>query len=108
MTRPVSLGLLLAAAVPWAVVLAVAGCWLITMVDVATTARGRTLSAAAGIACLSAGSLVFSACVLDRLFPRASRVVVWGTEVPLCLALFASLVVVIGSAVGVFSEGASS
>lgn len=88
--RSVSLGLLTALALPWAASLVVGGLWvLLTGGDWLGLSPIQRLSA--GIAGVAAGSLVFSFCVADRLFPGASRGVVWAAEVLTCLTMLAGL-----------------
>lgn len=44
-----------------------------------------------GLTAVAAGLLVFMCLVADRLFPRASRRVVWWGEIAMCVVLFAGL-----------------
>ncbi|MFI4898289.1 MAG: hypothetical protein ACIARR_10740 [Phycisphaerales bacterium JB059] len=88
--RSVSLGLVASLALPWAGALVVAGLWVLisggTWLGLSPTQR-----VAAGVSGVAAGSLVFTFCVADRLFPGASRGVVWAAEVFTCLTMLAGL-----------------
>lgn len=86
--RSASLILLVLVATPWAVVLAAYG--LSLLLDASPSLPGfRPAGLAGGVTVFAAGQLVFSACVADRLFPRASRGLVWWMEIVTCGLLFA-------------------
>ncbi len=88
--RSVSLGLLASLALPWSAALVVAGLWIL-MSGGMLLGLGPIQQVAAGLTGVAAGSLVFTFCVADRLFPGASRGVVWAAEVASCLTMLAGL-----------------
>lgn len=74
--RIMSLGVLLAVAVPWALALSVLGLWLIFSSGggaLGGVFSDRRVVVGVGISSLACGQLVFMLCVCDRVFPRASR-----------------------------------
>ncbi len=88
--RSVSLGLLASLALPWSAALVVAGLWVL-MSGGMLLGLSPIQQIAAGLSGVAAGSLVFTFCVADRLFPGASRGVVWAAEVVSCLTMLAVL-----------------
>lgn|GEM_PF-1350207 len=103
-------GVLVLSAALWAGVLSFAG--LVALVEPAVLPGPlrdvpgivRVLIGLLGVA---SGQLVFSCLVADRLFPRASRAVVWGTEIAVCVVLFASFALLAMLLAGIyFGSGA--
>ncbi len=88
--RSVSLGLVASLAMPWSAALVVSGLWVL-MSGGTLLGLSPIQQVAAGLAGVAAGSLVFTFCVADRLFPGASRGVVWAAEVVSCLTMLAGL-----------------
>jgi len=89
-SRRLSLAILSLVATLWAVGLVVLGIWLIALAPStvylasATIELGPVLRAMGALATISAGQLVFLCLVADRLFPKASRRVVWSVELASC------------------------
>ncbi|MEM9372369.1 MAG: hypothetical protein AAGA55_01880 [Planctomycetota bacterium] len=74
--RLMSLGVLSAVTVPWALAMSVLGLWLIAPGS-AVRAPGilgdARVAGALGCSAFACGQVVFMVCVCDRVFPRASR-----------------------------------
>lgn len=88
--RSASLAILALVAVPWAAALVVGGLWIL-QVGGPRLGLGDLQRIAAGASAIAAGSLVFTYCVADRLFPLASRGLVWAAEILSCLTLLLGL-----------------
>jgi len=90
-TRRLTLSLLVAVALPWALVMTVGGLWLL-----APGGAGEFLSPLArtvlGVTSVSAGQLVFMCLVADRIFPEAQRRTTWWLECFTCVVLFGGFV----------------
>lgn len=86
-SRRVSLSLLALAAVPWASLLTLAGLWLL-LASSDHAALGPWPRVVAGVTAISAGLLVFMCLVADRVFPRASRLVVASAEMAASAIVF--------------------
>ncbi|MEZ6244214.1 MAG: hypothetical protein R3B57_14360 [Phycisphaerales bacterium] len=92
--RSGSLSLLALVAIPWGAALVIGGLWILEVggpwLGLSPAQRG-----AGGVAGLAAGSLVFTYCLADRLFPLASRRVVWAAEIFTCSSLLIGLGVLV-------------
>ncbi len=94
--RSASLSLLALVAIPWAGALVVGGMWVLEV-------GGQSLGlsppqrVAGGIAGIAAGSLVFTYCLADRLYPLAARGVVWSAEILSCVSVLIGLGVLMAS-----------
>lgn len=73
MRRWVSLGLLLAAALPWSLALSVVGLWVLLDRPGRGLLADPWVSGGVGAAAFAGGQLVFMVCVSSRVFPRADR-----------------------------------
>ncbi len=94
-SRTTSAALVVATAMPWAVLMVVGGIWLLTRgtaAVIALTLRepGSMLGVVqvGGVFWLAAGQLLFMSLVADRLFPRASRRLVAPFEIVTTVVLF--------------------
>ncbi|MEM9066738.1 MAG: hypothetical protein AAGB51_14760 [Planctomycetota bacterium] len=87
LTRRLTLTLLLAVALPWAVLMTVGGLWLL-MPGAAPAVLGDMPRAVLGVTAVAAGQLVFMCLVADRIFPGAERRTVWWIECFTCVVLF--------------------
>ncbi len=94
--RSASLALLALVATPWGAALVIGGLWVLEVGGpwLGLSPAQRLAGAIAGIA---SGSLVFTYCLADRLFPLASRGVVWAAEILSCLSVLIGLGVLLAS-----------
>lgn len=83
-------------AIPWGAALVIGGLWILE-VGGPWLGLSPPQRAAGGLAGLAAGSIVFTCCLADRLFPLASRRVVWGAEILSCGTLLIALGVLVAS-----------
>ncbi|MBX3364055.1 MAG: hypothetical protein KF866_04755 [Phycisphaeraceae bacterium] len=105
--RSISMTLLMLTGVPWATGWTLLGLWLLGFAGAHTELAGFTLEMSpvirvfAGVTALAAGQLVFLCFMADRVYPRASRWLVWPIELGLSLAMFLGLAVLGLAAIGV-------
>ena len=90
MTRRLSLVLLVVAATTWAALLVIGG--LLLIFEAPDLAPILSLpSLVAGVTAIAGGQLVFTSCVADRVFPKASRMIVSCTEIAASIVVFVGL-----------------
>lgn len=99
LSRTASAAMVIATAMPWAVLMSVGGAWLLAngssgMGPLVGPEQGpmHGVLKTGGVFWLAAGQLLFMSLVADRLFPRASRRLVAPLEVATSLALFGCVV----------------
>ncbi|TVQ61616.1 MAG: hypothetical protein EA378_07650 [Phycisphaerales bacterium] len=88
-----TLSVLVLTATPWAAVLSFAGLVLLlapALLPGPLQELSGSVRVLIGLLGLASGQLVFSCLVADRLFPSASRPVVWASEIATCVVLFAA------------------
>lgn len=101
MSRRVSLSMVIALATAWAAGWMVLGLWLIVASPAMLHSGMGSVSIPAalrwsgGFTAICAGQLVFLLLVADRVFPRASRRVVWPVELTVSAGLFVGLAVLL-------------
>ncbi len=102
--RLVSLGLLLLAALPWSVALAVVGLFVLLSPPAEGILSSAWVSGGVGCAALAGAHMVFFVCVSDRFFPRADRRLTVPAEALMALCFVGGLVVASG---GMLLDGGS-
>ncbi len=93
-----TMGVLVATATPWAAVLSFAGLVLLlspALLPGPLRELPDGVRVLIGLLGLASGQLVFSCLVADRLFPSASRALVWATEIATSVVLFASFALLV-------------
>ena len=90
MTRRVSVTLLVVAATTWASLLVIGGLFLTLEVPGRLPILSLP-SLVAGVTAIAGGQLVFTCCVADRIFPKASRMIVSCTEIGASIVVFGGL-----------------
>ncbi len=87
LSRRVSLTLVVLTATPWAVLMVVAGAWLV-LEGAVRWPHARWPCYVGGAFWAASGHLTFSCLVADRLFPHVSRRVSWPVEIATGAAVF--------------------
>lgn len=98
MPRGVSLAIVVAVALPWALGLSLVGLWLLTS-GREVWPRAGVAAGFAGMTLVAAGQLVFLVFVADRLYPTAARRVAPWVEVPLSLLVMVGCVLMVAAGV---------
>lgn len=110
-SRRLSLAILAVVATLWAAGLVVLGVWLLVLapstvrIASASIQLDSILRAMGALATISAGQLVFLCLVADRLFPAASRRVVWPVELASCAALLLGIGGLVAGLIGTLVWG---
>ena len=108
MPRGLSLSLVIASATAWAVGWMVLGLWLVVASPavlhsgMGSVSIPLSLRFSGGFTAVCAGQLVFLLLVADRVFPRASRRVVWPIELAVSAGLFLGLAVLAAQLLGIY------
>ncbi len=100
MQRWMSLGLVIAMALPWSVSLGVLGLWILLGEHTMGMLSKPMVSGSAGICALAAGQLVFLMCIADRVFLRVPAALARSVELGLGAILFVGTVVLSVAAIG--------
>lgn len=108
MHRNLSLPLVVTSATAWAAGWMVLGLWLLFVAPavlaggVGSVSLPPSLRVVAGLTAICAGQLVFLSLVADRLFPLASRRIVWPVELAIAAGLFVGIAVLAVQLLGIY------